>query len=235
MLRVLQDSQEIAAARADLVRRRASALDGPITGLLRRFGMVAGVAVGDPLKSWDVRKAVDFLEKEYGPQARVLDIGCFACEILPILHRLGFTDLTGVDLNPRVRQMPLNGTVHYVVGDFLDSGFPDCSFDCITAISVIEHGFQPARLLAEASRLLRPGGAFVASFDYWPEKIDTRGERIFGLSWDIFSAAEIAAFAERAQAFGLVAHSTLEFSASAAPIDYGGHQYTFAWLVLRKN
>jgi SAM-dependent methyltransferase len=235
MLRVLQDSREIAVARSDLVRRRASALDGPVTRMLRRYGVVPGVAVGDPLKSWDVQKTVDFLKKNYGPRARALDIGCFACEILPILHRLGFADLTGVDLNPQVQQMPLNRAVRYVVGNFLDTGFPDRSFDCVTAVSVIEHGFQPGPLLAEMSRLLRPGGTFVASFDYWPEKIDTRGQLIFGLSWDIFSARETAAFVEQAHTFGFEPYSTLEFSASAAPIHYAGHQYTFAWLVLRKS
>ena len=65
--------------------------------------------------------------------------------------------------------------------------FPDGSFGAITAISVIEHGFESARLLREISRLLRPGGYFVASFDYWPEKVDTTGIDIFGMDWTIFS------------------------------------------------
>jgi SAM-dependent methyltransferase len=235
MLRVLQNRFDIEQARSELLRRRASALDGPWVGLLRRLGLLRGVAVGDALKSWDVLLTANFVESRYGTQARVLDLGCFGSEILPVLHRLGLRDLTGIDLNPLVHRMPLEGAIRYLVGDFLQASLADRSFDCITAISVIEHGFQPQRLLAEVSRMLSPGGAFVASFDYWPQKIDTRGQRLFGLSWDIFSADEVASFVEEARSFGLSPQAALDYGAAAAPIDYAGRRYTFAWLALCKG
>jgi SAM-dependent methyltransferase len=53
--------------------------------------------------------------------------------------------------------------------------FEDRSFSCITSISVIEHGFDGSRLVREVSRLLVRGGYFIASFDCWPEKIDSSG------------------------------------------------------------
>ena len=235
MLRILQSRDEIRAARADLARRRASALDGKLPRFLMRLGLVSRAPVGDLVKSWDLRRTIDFLEETYGPAARVLDMGCFSCELLPALARLGYGRLTGMDLNPRVINMPSSRSVRYLAGDFLDTGLPDASFDCITAISVIEHGFQPDRLLSEISRLLVPGGAFVASFDYWPEKLSTDGIRLFGMSWSIFSEEEIDAFIGQARSLGFEPHSNLEFSASAAPIHYAGYRYTFGWLVLRKR
>lgn len=37
--------------------------------------------------------------------------------------------------------------------------WPDESFDAITCMHVVEHLLQPDRILSEAARLLRPGGA----------------------------------------------------------------------------
>ncbi|MBO6766225.1 class I SAM-dependent methyltransferase [Maricaulis sp.] len=50
--------------------------------------------------------------------------------------------------------------------------FPDRSFDRIICSEVLEHVPDPDRFLSEISRLLKPGGIFVASVPrYWPEAI----------------------------------------------------------------
>jgi len=64
-------------------------------------------------------------------------------------------------------------------------------FSAITAISVIEHGFESDRLLAEVSRLLKVGGYFIVSVDYWKDKISTDGLTAFGMDWMIFSREDL--------------------------------------------
>jgi len=191
--------------------------------------------IGDALKSWDVLHTADFAVKYVKKNEPVLDIGAFASEIPIILHRLGFTDLSGVDLNPAVRKMPYADKIRYSVSDFLKTPFANDSFSLITAISVIEHGFRPRELLEEMSRLLKPGGFFVASFDYWPEKISTEGIRMFGMDWRIFSKSEVEELIRTARSYGLTPHGAIDLDADQKPISFFERSYTFAWIALQKT
>lgn len=202
--------------------------------LFRRLGILPGINLGDRLKSWDILTTATFIRERLPRTAPILDVGAFASEILPVLHRMGYTSLTGVDLNPGVRRMPHSGKIRYEVADFMRTPFEEGAFDAITAISVIEHGFDPPRLLSEISRLLRPGGYFIASFDYWPEKIDTVGTKIFGMEWMIFSREDVLDFVSKAGDYGLGPIGDMALDAGDRVIRWGGKEYTFGWLALRK-
>lgn len=234
-MEVLQAKSQIAQARAELARRGVSFTDSRLRSMMRRFGIVRGVAVGDAVKSWDVLKTAEFIEQYVAKDAPVLDIGAYASEVPLILHRLGYRRVAAVDLNPDIVKMPFAGAIDYRVGDFLRAPFPDGSFAAVTAISVIEHGFNGAVLAAELRRLLRPGGFFIASFDYWSEKIATDGQDIFGMSWTIFSKPEVERFIALAESNGLAPQGPLNFSAGGKPVSCFGRDYTFAWLVLQKS
>lgn len=233
-MQVLLTKDQIRQARQAMLSRGISAVDSPLRSLMRRLRLVRGIGVGDRLKSWDVLLAVEFIEKHLGKEEPLADIGCYASEVLICLHRLGYTRLTGIDLNPKVREMPHSGAIRYEVGNFMKTPFPDGTFKAITSISVIEHGFAPRALLSEVSRLLQPGGFFIASFDYWPEKIDTTGTQFFGMDWLIFSRADVQNFVATAANFGLQPTGKLELSAQDRAIRCAGRDYTFAMLVLRK-
>jgi SAM-dependent methyltransferase len=57
---------------------------------------------------------------------------------------------------------------------------PDASFDCVVALSVIEHVPDPARALAEMHRILAPGGRMLVTTDCAPEPVPyDRGVRYF--------------------------------------------------------
>jgi len=233
-MEVLLTKQQITTARQTLLEKGISALDSPTRGLLRSLRLVRSVPVGDDQKSWDVLAAIEFLERHVGRDEPIADIGCFASEVLISLHKLGYTRLTGIDLNPRLADMPYSDAIRYEVSDFMKTPFPDGSFKAITSISVIEHGFRPEALLSEMSRLLQPGGYFVSSFDYWPDKIDTTGTTFFGMDWLIFSRQDVERFIELAASFGLAPTGPLEFASKDKVISCAGKDYTFATLVLRK-
>lgn len=231
---VLRTYAQILEARRNLASRGLAWQMNRFSKLLRKAGLLRSQEIGDVLKSWDVLRTADFAVKHVGKREAVLDIGAFASEIPIILHRLGFSDLSGVDLNPAIKTMPYADKIRYSVGDFLESPFPSESFSLITAISVIEHGFRPKELFRELARLLRPAGYFVASFDFWPEKISTEGIRMFGMDWRIFSKDEVAELIRVARSYGLSPHGTIDLDVDQKPITFLERSYTFAWLALQK-
>lgn len=238
---VLRSRSEIRLAREELGRRGWVDFGSPLgrsrpVAAARRLLGRSSLAP-DPIKSWDVLRVLRAVTSTTAPGSAVLDMGSVACPVLPSLHALGYTDLHGVDLDPRVCDMPFAGAVDYRMSDMTATPWPDGTYAAITAVSVIEHGFDQDALLEEVTRLLAPGGVFVFSTDYWPEKISTAGARLFGLDWRIFSAEEIERLIEAARERGLrpvgdpgaTLRALASEGARARPISYGGRDYTFLY------
>jgi SAM-dependent methyltransferase len=235
ILRTLRSEADNRRARSDLERRGLSMLRrGLVGGLARSLG-IERLAVGDLRKSWDVLATATFLEERLTRDRPIVDFGAYRSEIAGVLCRLGYQNLHAVDLNPRLVRGPCPERIHYRVGDFFATGFPSGSFAAVTAISAIEHGHAVDRLLPEVARLLEPGGYFVGSTDYWPDKVDTSGIRVFGLDWTVFSAAELAGLFEAARRHGLAPAGPLDYGAGDPVIRFAGRRYTFAWFALRKD
>lgn len=204
-------------------------------GRLGRLLRIDHLSIGDVRKSWDVLQTAQFIEGRLGKDEPIVDFGAFHSEIIGVLFRMGYTNLHAVDLNPRLPGGPNRDRITYTVGDFLDTGFADGTFAAITAISAIEHGHSIDRLLSEVSRLLKPGGYFVGSTDYWPRKIDTRGIEIFGMEWTVFSAPEMERLFEAARGQGLAPAGPTDYRADAPVVAFAGKRYTFAWFALQKQ
>lgn len=229
---VLPTLNEIDEATRDLRDRglvKPPVKGGPARRLARRLVRRSGPP--SILKTWDVRRALDAIGSRFDRTDPVLDMGCYACDVLPALKRLGYESLFGIDLNPAVRRMPYARSIHYIVGDLLSTPWPDAHFSAITAISVIEHGVPDGQLCREVSRLLRPGGVFIFTTDYWPQKIVTT-KRLFGLDWRIFDEAEIGDLIATASTHNLHPVSdpgpAIRYSGEP-PIHYEGKDYTFLY------
>jgi 2-polyprenyl-3-methyl-5-hydroxy-6-metoxy-1,4-benzoquinol methylase len=231
---VLRSKAEMEEARRALVAEglQEEQRDDIVMRAKRRLG-VRGTAtslIPDPRKSWDVRRATTAIRERCAPDDPVLDMGSVGSAIPPAVHRLGFRDVHGVDLDPQVTDMAHSDAIDYRVGDMFATPFDDHTFAAITAISVIEHGFRSDALLDEVARLLRPGGFFFFSTDYWPEKIDTGGKELFGMAWRIFSAEEIEEFVAQAAQRGLTPAAPPAAAlrdAGERTILYEGFEYTF--------
>jgi SAM-dependent methyltransferase len=231
---VLARSVDNTRARAEMRRRGLDFVTPWFAKVLHKTRLVRGINVGDVRKSWDVLRTLKFVEERISKTAPVLDLGAYGSEILFGLHKLGFSDLAGIDLNPALARMPNSQSVRFVTGDFVHTPFPAGAFGAITAISVLEHGFRGADLFREVSRILQPGGYFVASVDYWPEKIDTRGVVYFGVDWTIFSKGELLDLIAQAGRHGLVPTGGLHFEEPEATVRCLEREYTFAWFALQK-
>ena len=221
MLLTLKSTQHNDQARQRLIELGASAID---------------LDVGDIFKSWDLELAINLLNKEVKKSANILDIGAFRSEMCPALAQLEYKNLYAVDLNPEILKQPLADHIHYAVGDFYHTAAVDHSFHAVTAISVIEHGYRPNEMFAEISRILKPGGLFLASYDYWPTKIPTDHVVSFDMSWTIFCQNEVEQMIQHAQNHGLVPLNNLrDFSSQEPHIRYNGFNYTFGFAAFKKQ
>jgi SAM-dependent methyltransferase len=238
---VLRSRREIVAAQAELHARgwvdfgsrvQRSRAASALRRVLRRDRPLP-----DPIKSWDVLRALEATLSSTAADLPILDLGSVACPVLPCLHELGYGNLHGIDLDRRIAQMPHAEQIDYRIADMTATPWPDDTFAAITAISVIEHGFECDALLSEVARLLRPGGSFIFSTDYWPQKLSTDGVRMFGLDWQIFSSQEIEAMLARAREYDLrprkdptVLLNTPPLDGEAArPVSCKGRHYTFLY------
>jgi 2-polyprenyl-3-methyl-5-hydroxy-6-metoxy-1,4-benzoquinol methylase len=231
----LRKLEQVRHARTELDRRGWSYKNGPIRQFLWRASRGRYPRVGDALKSWDVLETARFAAERLSPDDAITDFGAYSSELPLTLAKAGFREISGIDLNPYVRHMPMADRINYVVGSFHEAPFQSGTQSMITAISVIEHGYAPEKMLREVSRLLRPGGYFLASFDFWPQKIDTQGTKIFGLDWLIFSTADVRQLLDDASRFGLMPVGALDFSVEERPVKFGSFDYTFGWLALQKR
>jgi 2-polyprenyl-6-hydroxyphenyl methylase/3-demethylubiquinone-9 3-methyltransferase len=125
------------------------AKDDPIA-LLR-----AEARARNPWVSAEIRRAF--------PQANVLDIGCGAGLLANKLAQQGLA-VTGFDASAEslavARRYDGTGRVHYQCGDANHLPFAAESFDAVCALDMLEHVEAPTRIVAEAARVLRPGGLF---------------------------------------------------------------------------
>jgi len=103
---------------------------------------------------------------DYRPLERVLEIGCGAGAVLGVLARtFPGVRLAGLDreraqidyAREHLRRMDV--AAELAVGDAAELPWPDASFDHVFAMWFLEHLREPAPILAEARRVLRPGGS----------------------------------------------------------------------------
>lgn len=97
-----------------------------------------------------------------GRDRRVLDLGCRAGALTRFY--VEGNDVVGVDVDSAALTQAAELGIETVHADVEEPfPFPDASFDVVLAGELLEHLRSPERVVAEARRVLRPGGTFVGS------------------------------------------------------------------------
>lgn len=183
-------------------------------------------------KNWDALGAVAAVLAYVGPGARVLDAGAARYSIiLPWLRLYGVESLLGLNIEFDDRQVR-HGSATFRHGDITATGLPDASLDAVTCMSVIEHGVDVPAFLAEASRVLRPGGVLVISTDYDQSPPDTSRQEAYGQPVHIFGPEGIERLVKHAEELGFSLVGDLALSHDERPVHWHRHGLDYTFLLL---
>lgn len=95
---------------------------------------------------------------------KVLDVGCGGGFLSNALALENFK-VTGIDLAldslEVAHRHDTTKSVNYLQADASSLPFEDGAFDAVTAMDFLEHVENPAMIIQEISRVLRPGGVFI--------------------------------------------------------------------------
>jgi 2-polyprenyl-3-methyl-5-hydroxy-6-metoxy-1,4-benzoquinol methylase len=130
---------------------------------------------------WRARKAALAPYKQSGA---LLDIGCSSGAFLESLQgetcRGESWKLHGIEMSAEsARIAQARSGAEVFVGDVLDAPFRRESFDVITCFDVLEHLYEPRKVLSRASAWLKPGGIFYVLVP----NVDCAEARVFGSYW----------------------------------------------------
>jgi SAM-dependent methyltransferase len=192
------------------------------------------------IKSWDTYKMIKKISSA-NRESFVLDVGCYESPILPMLKRLGFTNLYGCDLvlksssdcNPSftnnnnnnnnssfkyhedyepIAKMYSDKSYQLSIRNLEDTKYKDQMFDYVTSLSVIEHGVNIEKYFREMSRIIKSNGYLLTSTDYWPDKlVNNKNVLSKGTPDNIFSRDEIEKLVEVADKNGLKLIEPIDF------------------------
>lgn len=99
-------------------------------------------------------------------RGRLLDVGCAAGFFLA--EARAFYEVKGVELSDWSSACARERLgLEVFTGTLQQAALPEANFDVVTLWDVIEHVPDPVALLAEAARVLRPGGRLVLSTGDW--------------------------------------------------------------------
>lgn len=240
MLKVLSKESDIQESRNQMNKK---GIDSS-TGFHRlRFATIFSLRFRRPVppvsinKSWDVLNIVETIEKQFSDKnIRIYDMGSYNCEIGVSLALAGYKNIIGADFNPLGRCIKWYGNnIDFRCEDFYKPSVPPGSLDVMTALSVIEHGYDQKKLLNSFSTYLKVGGIALVTTDYHEQKIPIDPHfKIFDLSYMIFSKEEIQSLIQEAKQFGLELITTPEWGQTENPIEFLNHKFSFILLGLKK-
>lgn len=241
MIRILRDQTQISLARASLREAGLDTSRGWRRAMYSLAWRIRFRCAPQPVafnKSWDVWTIYNtVLSHAPDRQTQIYEVGSFNSEIPLVLWQAGYRRIRAVDFNPMGRAIRWYGNrIEFRQENFYESDLPSQSVGVMTALSVIEHGYNQSKLVAAAERLLKPGGLLLLTTDYREEGVKIPEDfRAFGLPYRIFSRADLESLVSDASQAGFDMIGSAEWEASEYPIEWENWRFTFAFVGLRKR
>jgi SAM-dependent methyltransferase len=125
---------------------------------------------------WGFRKEAIAQYKQSGT---LLDLGCSSGSFLAFMRSELWT-LYGIEMSSEcAKTAEARSGAEIFVGNILDAPFPRESFDVITCFDVLEHLYEPHKVMARVGEWLKPGGIFYVLVP----NVDSAEAREFGSYW----------------------------------------------------
>lgn len=212
--------------------------DNAQVGVAKLFAQAHGLPLHhDRWKNWDSFLAIHQAHRRVDKDEPVLDAG--ACRdpnspsvFLPSLKKLGYTDLTGCNLD-EAETVDEDG-IKYEFGNIEKTNYPGGYFSFVACLSTIEHGVDWRKYFAEMARIIGTGGYLFTSFDYWHNPVDTKGLMAFGAPVRIFNENDVMNMAIHAQNCGLQLVKRPCLRGRDRCVEWMGMTYTFMNLLMKK-
>jgi SAM-dependent methyltransferase len=138
-------------------------------------GLISAGGENSPNRWQDRREAL----APHRQSGALLDLGCSSGAFLESLKGESWR-LYGIEMSPQnARTAEARSEAQIYVGDILNATFPHESFDVITCFDVLEHLYEPRRVMARVGEWLKPGGMFYVLVP----NVDSAEARVFGSYW----------------------------------------------------
>jgi SAM-dependent methyltransferase len=125
---------------------------------------------------WGFRKEALAPYKQSGA---LLDLGCSSGSFLESMKGEPWK-LYGIEMSAEgAKTAEERSKARVFVGDILEAPFPQESFDVVTCFDVLEHLYEPRRVMARVGEWLKPGGIFYVLVP----NVNSAEARVFGSYW----------------------------------------------------
>jgi 2-polyprenyl-3-methyl-5-hydroxy-6-metoxy-1,4-benzoquinol methylase len=144
---------------------------------------------------------------------RLLDVGCGSGQLLQKMQELGW-QAEGIDFDSRAVQNARSKGLTVQLGTLSNAAFPSDSFDAITMSHLVEHISEPASLLSECYRILKPGACAVIV----TPNGDSLAHRVYRSNWrglepprhlNIFTVSSIGELMQKAGFRRIISSTTI--------------------------
>ena len=163
----------------------------------------------DGTNMWSFGAALRRMEDELARRldlasgSSVLDAGCGTGAVARALAGRAKLQVTGIDIldwnldlaKQRSEAAGLSQRTHFELGDFHNLPFPDSSFDGAYTMETLVHSADPAKVLRELFRVLKPGGR-IALFEYSHPPKDAVSRKAWGALEKVCDLAAMPAWME---------------------------------------
>ncbi len=116
----------------------------------------------------------EFVKPENFKDKKILDLCCGAGGKSVLISEMGAREVVGVDIDDQFIKMAKKfaskkniSNCRFETGDARELKFEDNSFDYVFSFDALEHVDPPEEMIAEARRVLKPGGKLIMSFTNW--------------------------------------------------------------------